>query len=78
MSAKFLGVSDIMSVWAIYTYSSWYVKCTLLWFLRSTYTSSGCGLFLVDKKRLIIICIIVGKTSHAEGVVCHFVIGNVY
>ena len=38
MSAKFLGVSDILSVWAIYTHSSWYVKCKLLYFLRNTYT----------------------------------------
>ena len=37
---------------------------------------SCCGLCFVDKKRLIIICIIVEKSSHADGVVCHFVIGN--
>ena len=37
---------------------------------------SVCGLCFVDKKKLIIICIIVRKSSHAEGVVCHFMIGN--
>ena len=37
---------------------------------------SVCGSCFTDKNRLIIIYIIVGKSSRAEGVVCYFMIGS--